>query len=393
MPTRGGWSLAVSSVVVGVGGRLLGVRELFVLAAGGVTLLGCALAYVWLRRFAVDGRRLVPARLPAGGSGRVELTLTNRGARPTPLLEADDGGPWRFLLTPLGAGDGGAVSYVVAAGRRGLLHVGPLRVRLRDPFGLASRVRTVLEASTVTVHPRVEPVAPASGRPGLLAAGGAPRVIPSVSPGGDFHALRPYEEGDDLRLVHWPTSARLDSLVVRQDEVPGPRHTTVILDVRRSVHDAVTLERAVSAAASVAAAALLDDDGLGRLVTTGAVDTGWAGGDAQLETVLDELAVVDGDAAADLAAAVAAVDDGNGGTVVLVTTGASPPGDLDPVARVADQHGSAIAVLFHRADVGRRSPARAEAWPVGFERVVDVPPGGSFPSAWDRAHRAATAGA
>ena len=54
--------------------------------------------------------------------------------------------------------------------------------------------------------------------------------------GEDFYALRPYVVGDDLRRVHWPSTARHDELMVRQDELPWQGRATVLLDVRRGAH-------------------------------------------------------------------------------------------------------------------------------------------------------------
>ena len=79
------------------------------------------------------------------------------------------------------------------------------------------------------------------------------RANPNVArpQGDDFYALRDYVVGDDLRRVHWPSTARHDELMVRQDEMPWQGRATVLLDVRRAAHTAASLELAVSAAASV----------------------------------------------------------------------------------------------------------------------------------------------
>jgi len=186
LPTRGGWLLGGASLLAGVGGRLLGLRELFLMAAGGGALLVCALLYVHLRRFALGARRrLIPGRLAAGGSCRVELAITNRGRRRSPVLELHDAGPGRFLLDPLDPGEEARAVYVLGAERRGLVAVGPLEVRLRDPFGLASRAVTVLAPSTLTVHPRVDQVGPPPDPPGTSTVGGPRRATLSPVPGGD----------------------------------------------------------------------------------------------------------------------------------------------------------------------------------------------------------------
>ena len=107
--------------------------------------------------------------------------------------------------------------------------------------------------------------------------------------GEDFYALRPYVVGDDLRRVHWPSTARTGELLVRQDEQPWQGRVTVLLDVRRTTTDQAGFERMVTAAASVIAASGRRGD-LVRLVTTGGIDTGAMSGHAQLEALMEHLA-------------------------------------------------------------------------------------------------------
>lgn len=388
MPTRSGWLLGVSSALTGVGGRLLGLTELYVIAAGGVALLLCAVAHVWLRRFRVKGRRrLSPARLPVGGSCRVDLTLRNPGRRRTPALGVDDGSDGRFLLAPLGPGEAADVVYPLLARQRGVRSVGPLRASLRDPFGLAVRTVTVLAPGTLTVHPRVEHVALPPDPPGPPVTGSpGPRTM-STRAGDDFHALRTYEVGDDPRLIHWPSSARLDTLVVRQAEAPRLRRTTVALDLRHSVHDAVSLEQAVSAAAGLVAAAC-DEDGLVRLLTTGGADSGSAGGGAHLESVLDLLATVGADAGAGLRTLTPALGDGDGAAVVVITTTAASADDLGLIARLRPHSPLMVAVLIEPA-AGRQTPH--VACRASFDRIVMVPPGAPFGASWARSMAAVSA--
>ena len=103
-------------------------------------------------------------------------------------------------------------------------------------------------ASTLVVYPAVDDITAASRSDGIDPHGWR---TPGLQTGGDeFHSLRPYVIGDDLRRVHWPTTARRDELTVRQDERHQQGRTTVMLDVRRAVHDEASFERAVSATAS-----------------------------------------------------------------------------------------------------------------------------------------------
>ena len=375
MPTRKGWALGLSSLAAGVGGRALGVPELFVVAVAGVALVAAAVAYVQLWRPTLGAsRRLAPGRVGAGGSVRVVLTVVNRGRR-TPPLRLDDGGAGAVDRPSMPAGEVTGHEYRLDARCRGLVAVGPLRVTVEDPFGLASRRAPVLAPSTLVVHPAVQAMVLPPEPAGVSTAS---RPASAPVPGGEFHGLRPYEPGDDVRLIHWPTSARLDALVVRQDEMPRLRRTVVALDVRASAHRGTTFEPAVSVAASVVASACAGD-GTARLVTSAGLDSGSAGGDAHIEEVLDLLAAVERDAGSALDPMASLLVGEEDATLVVVTTAARAAGGLRSLgAAAADAATSVVVVLA-------APPPDVEVLPVAeFDVVVPVSPGASWREAWER---------
>ena len=69
--------------------------------------------------------------------------------------------------------------------------------------------------------------------------------------GNEFHALREYQQGDDLRRISWKASARSTNLIVRDTAVERVKRMTVVLDTAAGEHDEASFERAVSAAASL----------------------------------------------------------------------------------------------------------------------------------------------
>jgi uncharacterized protein (DUF58 family) len=86
------------------------------------------------------------------------------------------------------------------------------------------------------------------------------RVVASVEPvparaqaadGEEFLTLRGYEVGDDLRRVHWRSTARVGDLMIRQDEAQWRARAIVVLDTRPDAHDAASFETAVEATASI----------------------------------------------------------------------------------------------------------------------------------------------
>jgi uncharacterized protein (DUF58 family) len=194
--------------------------------------------------------------------------------------------------------------------------------------------------------------------------------------GEDFYALRPYEQGDDLRRVHWPTSAKTGELMIRQDEMPWQGRATVVLDVRNGVHTAASLENAVSAAASIVSAAWRQRS-LIRLVASDGVDSGFGAGPAHTEAILEHLATVGTHPVGGLDTALELVRrDAHGGALAVVTTSGVPDGDLQTLAALRNRYG-VVLVLF---DLGG-TPSRA-APAVG--RVVRVAAPMSFAEAWQR---------
>jgi uncharacterized protein (DUF58 family) len=147
------------------------------------------------------------------------------------------------------------VEYQVRSDVRGRFEVGPMKVRLSDPFGMVQLERTFQSMSTLVVTPPVVmlPPIPLSGawtgsgdnRPRAFASGSAEDVT-----------VREYRRGDDLRRVHWRSSAHAGELMVRREEQPWQSRATLFVDNRTLTHRgtgaASSLEYAVDVAASVA---------------------------------------------------------------------------------------------------------------------------------------------
>jgi uncharacterized protein (DUF58 family) len=137
----------------------------------------------------------------------------------------------RFVLDRVEAGGRREVSYRVRSDLRGRYPLGPLQLRLTDPFGMCELTRSFSTYDTLTVIPRVETLPPVrltgeakgygEGRHRSLALAGEDDAIP-----------RGYRYGDDLRRVHWRSTARYGELMVRREEQPERARCTVILDTR-----------------------------------------------------------------------------------------------------------------------------------------------------------------
>jgi uncharacterized protein (DUF58 family) len=261
LTTRGA-ALLVVAVLLWALGRVLGVAELYVVAVATAALVGCAAAAVAFASTSVSVRRGVTvSRVPYGGTAEVTLDLRN-DARwdPVPVLLIEDDCPWvladqpRFVVMGLRPSIVTHLRYTLYGSQRGRFQVGPVRLRLRDPFGVIEQVRSYSATDDVLVYPRVEPL-PAGVLHGMHRGSGASEARRLFNAGDEFHTMRPYVHGDDLRLVHWRSTARQDTLMVRQQELPWQAEATVLLDARAVQHRGAgpesTFERAVSVAASV----------------------------------------------------------------------------------------------------------------------------------------------
>jgi uncharacterized protein (DUF58 family) len=226
------------------------------------------------------------------------------------------------LVAPLGAGEDVRATYRLPTDRRGVVPVGPLRVTVTDPFGLATASTPGAAEADLTVWPAIDDVPALPHTVGDDPHGGTDHPNALRMAGDDFYALRPYVVGDDLRHVHWRSTARRDELMVRQDEMPWQGRATIVLDTRADAHTTDTFERAVSAAASVAVAC----NGrrfLVRLVTTGGIDTGFGTGTAHLDRLLELLATVQTDDDGSLTRTVDALRRGpSAGALALLLGGA-----------------------------------------------------------------------
>jgi len=354
-------------VLLPVAGRVLGVRELTSLGLTVLFLTGASIVLVARGRLDVEVvRRLVPHRVHAGSPCRVDLNVTNTGSRRSPVVSAcdpfDDGRRWaRFRLAPLRAGEGGASAYRPPTNRRGLFNLGPLQIVRTDPLGLVSRTFELPDQDTLTVYPRIESIAPLPHTRGADPRGGSVTSASFGPSGEEFHALRPYVMGDDMRRVHWKSSARTEDLLIRQDELPWEGRATVVVDLRASVHNESSFEGAMSAAASIATACISAGLEL-RLIGTDGVDTGHGTGRHHLDRILERLAAwePDPDSGHDLATALAGPAHSRDSSLATITTGRAGPGAIVLAARARrGQRGAIVVVFDDRSRASDPAPAGA----------------------------------
>jgi len=358
-------------------GRAFGILELFVIGVGMLALAVGAWIYVRLLQLRLEVvREVTPLRVHAGAAARVELRVGNLARARTPLLELTDPVAGtrgaRLNVAPLPRAASARAAYRLPTDQRGLISIGPLAVKVQDAFGLAAIQAVAAPRVELTVYPHVDELTTRPGAGNRDPHAGADHPNALSREGEDFYALRSYVQGDDLRRVHWPSTARHDDLMVRQDELPWQGRTTVLLDTRAAGFNDETFEAAVSAAASLVMSGWHRRD-LVRLITTDGTDSGAAGGQAHIDATMEHLAVVDTTVGGSLVALLAALGRASGGALIVVL-GRTTTGELEALARAGRRFGSCTVVSTDPNPV---------TVPPGLSRVVQTTSGRSFKDAWD----------
>ena len=392
MFTRQGWLVGLGAAALLGAGRLLGLVELFALGVVAVVLLvGAGLLVASARLELEVGRAVHPARVQVGTTSRVELTVRNRRAGTTPVLRLRDPVSGTrgadLLVAPLGRGERTVAAYRLPTDRRGLVQIGPLEVLVSDPFGLTSLATVAAPLIELTVYPYVHPIAPLPYTTGHDPLAGARQPNSMGRTGEDFYALRPYVVGDDLRRIHWPSTARHDELLVRQNEQPWQGRTTVLLDVRKAAHTEESLDLAVSAAASIVAATARRHD-LIRLVTTGGSESDFAPGSDHIDAIMEHLAVVPASTGGSLRRTVEQMGRRSTGGALVAIVAEVPEDDLRALVRLRPRYGSLTIVQRDRSawDAGASVGAPPEVATLRITR--DAP----FAPTWDAHVRSVSAG-
>ncbi|MFF9068615.1 DUF58 domain-containing protein [Streptomyces sp. NPDC014891] len=406
--TTRGRSFLAAGVAAAACAYVLGQADLLRVGLLLATLpLICVLVLHRTRYRVAASRRLTPQRVEAGSEARVQLRMENVSKLPTGLLMLQDHVPYmlgprpRFVLDRVEAGGRREVSYRVRSDLRGRFPLGPLQLRLNDPFGMCELTRSFSAYDTLTVIPRTEALPPVKlvgeasgygdGHQRSLALAGDDDIIP-----------RAYRHGDDLRRVHWRSTARYGELMVRREEQPQRARCTVLLDTRRIAYQGSGPDSAFEWAVSGAASALvhmLERGYAVRLVTdtgtsvAGEGSEGFAGAADSAESaglMLDTLAVVDHSEGGGLSRASDLLRGGDEGLLVAFV------GDLDEeqaalAARMRHRAGAAVAFVL---DSGTWLTGGAVAGAVedrvrklreaGWTALV-VPPGAKLADLWQQA--------
>ncbi|MEU4671960.1 DUF58 domain-containing protein [Amycolatopsis sp. NPDC023774] len=301
LTTRGRCLLA-AGIAAAVCSLVLNERDLLRVAVFVVALPLLVAAFISATRLRLGATRaLRPERVAVGASGEVHLELWRSGRLPGGEVLLEDGVPYalgskpRFVVERLPHDRRVLLRYPLQPMLRGIQQVGPLRATITDPFGLCEFERELIGHSRLVVVPRVVGLWGLPGGAGV-GAGDDGTVRLHAGQGEPDVIVRHYRTGDDMRKVHWRSTARRDEVMVRVEERPWRGGTTVLVDHRAAAHHGTgptaSLEWAVSFAASVALHLRRSGHRI-RVVTEHGItlaDTPGEGGDGYDNVVLDALA-------------------------------------------------------------------------------------------------------
>ncbi len=333
---------------------------------------------------------------------------------PTGLLLLEDKVPYvlgprpRFVLDRVEPRGFREVSYRVRSDLRGRYPLGPLQLRVADPFGMCELTRAFSASDVLTVVPQVQPL-PIVRLAGEWAGHGDSHTRALALAGDDDVIPREYRHGDDLRRVHWKSTARYGELMVRREEQPLKARATVLLDSREVGHrgsgPASSFEWAVGCAASVGVH-LMERGYQTRLLTdTGLAVPGPDGGGVGTVAeaaglLLDALAVVEYSDGGGLGRAEEVLRLGGEGLLVAVL-GSLDDEQLARLGRLRRRAGSAVAFLLDTASwaalrTGPDAPEDRTARQLQQLResgwtVLPAKAGDSVPALWRLADRSAKA--
>ncbi len=248
---RNGTAVLVSAVALVAVGAITGYREFLILAIVASLVL---IAAVVVPRVTspIEFRRIdTPKFVPRGAMVTITLEATaDRLAPVTRIIDQLSGHAVPIDLPEIDPTMATIVTYRLQALRRGVHLVGPLLEERTDPFGLAVRTVEHDVVDEILVHPTIHSLRlPESGNRMRQTRATVMRF--SEDPLADFRSLREYVVGDDSRLVHWASTAKTGTLMVRDHfELRRTTRCIILETVDRSVTD-LLFEDAVEIAASL----------------------------------------------------------------------------------------------------------------------------------------------
>lgn len=252
----------ISSVAI-----LIGVEQMYFMAAALFLTPLASLVIGWLLLIGLKAERTLPSTMNEGDQATVDITLVNIGRLPKFFMTVTDKLPvWLKetghsgnVMLQLDADEARSVSYTLESLKRGVYSVGPVLVSATDPFGFFAFKRTVPGASELVVYPSPLPLFASLIQSGAYGWRGDADGLRRGS-GADFHGVREYQHGDDLRRVHWRTTARTGKLAVAEYTQGETLDLLIALDLNEKAYAGTSLGLDAPIEVAVKIAATLVED-------------------------------------------------------------------------------------------------------------------------------------
>lgn len=233
---------------------------IFGLMVGGI-VVSVLFASISLRKISVH--RIIGQHAVAGEPVDAEYEISNGKSRwPCMALEFAEINdtlserPEGFILY-IPAGGRVRIATRLVARRRGRISLSTMRLRCGFPFGFITRTVRRSFPQEMIVYPRI----------GMLNRHLALRYRESIETGtmtsnvrggaDEFYGLREYRPGDNIRAIHWRTTARTQQLMIREMAANAPPQMIVVLNLRSAagenppLDEVAAAERAIELAASL----------------------------------------------------------------------------------------------------------------------------------------------
>jgi len=220
--------------------QILGAELLYFMCATFLSLMIIAwvLGRASLRSVTVE--RFFPSQTREGETIHICFRVTLRGKLPRLFVSLQDTLPeWIVpadgrethivpILIPNRPVD---IYQTVMAAKRGHYKVGPAVIVSNDPLGLFSAPSARSAPCEITVFPSTIPVRSVGSTPGGETGMNPYQSVNVKASGPDFHGVREYVPNDELRRIHWKSTAHHGTFSVIEFEDTWAADTTVLLDI------------------------------------------------------------------------------------------------------------------------------------------------------------------
>jgi uncharacterized protein (DUF58 family) len=253
-----GWVVLAMIPVALFGGYALGWTELVVAGFAGVVLVVVAIVYLIGRNAVSIALDVAHSRVVVGQSATGTVTVRNAGVGRTLGVTVEvpvAHGLAEIAVPSLARGAESVQQFAIPTSRRGVVAVGPARTVRADPIGLVRRELVWTGTSELFIHPRTIGIPSMSA--GLVRdlEGSPTRDLTSADIA--FHALREYQPGDERRNIHWKSTAKTGTYMVRQFEQTRRSHIVIALSLSNADYASDDeFEMAVSVAGSLGSRAI-----------------------------------------------------------------------------------------------------------------------------------------